>query len=54
MAMKKKGAAKGGVRKMKPGGRAGSKKPDNSAAKKNILWILTKAANVFVAINKLK
>ena len=34
MAMKKKGAAKGGVRKMKPGGRAGSKKPDNSAAKK--------------------
>ncbi len=34
MAMKKKGAAKGGVRKMKTGGRAGSKKPDNSAAKK--------------------
>ena len=34
MAMKKKGAAKGGVRKMKPGGRAGTKKPDNSAAKK--------------------
>ena len=34
MAMKKKGAAKGGVRKMKPGGRAGSKRPDNSAAKK--------------------
>ncbi len=34
MAMKKKGAAKGGVRKMKPGGRVGGKKPDNSAAKK--------------------
>ena len=34
MAMKKKGAAKGGVRKMKPGGRVGSKKPNTSAAKK--------------------
>ena len=34
MAMKKKGASKGGVRKMKPGGRAGSKKPNTSAAKK--------------------
>ena len=34
MVMKKKGASKGGVRKMKPGGRAGSKQPDNSAAKK--------------------
>ena len=34
MAMKKKGAAKGGVRKLKPGGRVGSKKPNTSAAKK--------------------